>query len=187
MAALFAAENPDTHDLYIYDEYLMGGKSIKQHAKAFIEKVAMRPLRWIGGAQPEDQWRTEFQQQGIPVIPPPISDVEVGISRVYAYHKNNQIFVFDTCRRYLDEKGSYARELDDNNEPTEKIEDKNTFHLMDAERVMVAAIYTLKNRVGADVLPLLSQAGYSRWAKAKAVGATFGQTTNSRWGRGRKY
>ena len=187
MAALFTAENPENGVLYHFAEYLEGEKSIKQHAEAFRKLVGTRPLIWVGGAKPEDQWRYEFRQQGIPLIPPPISDVEVGISRVYSYHKNNKIFVFPHLRKYLDEKGRYSRKLDESNSATEEIENKNDYHLMDAERVMVAAIYNLRNRVGSEILPLLSQAYTSRWARARAVAQPLGYSGAGRIQRHRKF
>ena len=187
MAALFTAENPENGALYHFNEYLMGEKSIKQHAEAFKKIVGNRPLMWVGGAKPEDQWRYEFRQHGIPLVPPPISEVEVGISRVYAYHKNNRIYVFPHLKKYLDEKGRYSRKLDELNQPTEDIENKNDYHLMDAERVMVAAVHQLRNRIGNEIMPLLSQAYQSRWAVARAVAQPLGYNGTSRVQRGRKW
>ena len=141
MAGLFTAQNPETKGFYHFDEYLAGGQSIAQHAEAFKRIVGDRPFFWIGGAAPEDQWRTEFQQAGIPVMPPPIRDVDVGIQRVYGYHKHNQIRVMNTLSKYLDEKGSYARKLNDMNEPIEEIENKNAYHIMDAERGLFSYLW----------------------------------------------
>ena len=85
--------------------------------------------------------------------PPDVTEVEVGIDRVYGAHKRNEILVFDTCTGYLDEKAGYSRELDDNDEPTEKIEDKSSFHFMDAERYVIGWLnrpgqWTAKSRQG---------------------------------------
>ena len=182
MAALFIAEDPDTGDLYHFNEYLLGGKSIKQHAENFRSIVGGRPLLWVGGARPEEQWRREFQEQGIPMSAPPISDVEVGIARVYAYHKQNKIFVFNTLKKYLDEKGSYARKLDENNNSTEEIEDKHSYHLMDAERVVVSSIFSMRNRVDASIIPLLAQTNQSRWDGARLCSAE-STRRESRWAR----
>lgn len=190
MAAIFTAEDPETKRLYHFEEYLNGGKSIKQHAEAFRKIVGNRPLMWIGGAKPEEQWREEFRQQGIPLMSPPIGDVEVGIARVYAEHRSNSIFVFKTLRRYLDEKGSYSRVLDEENQPTEEIEDKHSYHIMDAERVLVSALYVFRNRVDSAMLPLLAQSTPSRWEVARATGMYHNnlvRTSQSRWNRGRKW
>jgi len=186
MAALFIAEDPATGDLYYFNEYLMGGKSIKQHAENFRKIVGNRPLLWVGGARPEEQWRQEFQEAGIPMSAPPINDVEVGIARVYAYHKQNKIFVFNTLKKYLDEKGSYARKLDEHNNPIEDIEDKHSYHMMDAERVIVSAIFNMRNRVDASILPLLAEANRSRWDGGR-LWSNLSTHRESRWQRGGRY
>jgi stalled ribosome alternative rescue factor ArfA len=73
------------------------------------------------------------------IAEPPISDVPVGIQRVYGLHKQNKIFVFDTCERYKGEKGSYSRKINKaTGEVTDEIKDKNSFHMMDAERYIVS-------------------------------------------------
>ena len=189
MAALFTAEDPETKRLYHFAEYLNGGRSIKQHAKAFRDIVGNRPLLWIGGAKPEEQWREEFRQQGIPLMSPPISDVEVGIARVYAEHLNNGIFVFDTLKRYLDEKGSYSRVLDETNQPTEEIEDKHSYHIMDAERVLISSLYVYRNRIPSELMPLLAQPVTSRWQTARSplFGVMLHHQRGNRWARGRKF
>jgi hypothetical protein len=87
-----------------------------------------------GGAGSEDQWRTEFTKAGLPVKEPPIKEVEAGINRVYAMLKTGKLVIMDCCRGLLDEIGSYSRKLDDKDEPTEEIEDKNTYHRLDGLR-----------------------------------------------------
>ena len=136
-AALCFVEHPDTGMLYLTDEYLAGGRTAKEHADKLIPwKVGY----WVGGSKSEGQWRQEFSAAGLPVQAPLISDVEVGIDRVYGVHKTGKLLVFRTCEKYIDEKGRYARELGPDGEPTEKIEDKNSFHLQDAERYILGRI-----------------------------------------------
>ena len=67
----------------------------------------------------------------------------MGIDKVYGVHKTQRLFVFDTLARYRDEKGRYARELDKSGQPTEKIKDKNEFHVMDAERYIMGYLETM--------------------------------------------
>jgi hypothetical protein len=97
----------------------------------------MLPITY-GGAKSEDQWRNEFRQGGLPVQAPPVWEVEVGIDRVYGAHARSEIYYFDDLYGILEQKLTYSRELDENGEPTEKIEDKETFHFMDAERYIIA-------------------------------------------------
>ncbi len=136
-AALCYTESPKTKALYLIKEYLAGGKSIAEHA-ATLKAWGCRV--WVGGSKSEGQWRQEFRGAGLPILEPTFSDVEAGIDRVYACHKSNGILVFDTLTGYLDQKGTYSRELDANGQPTEKIKNKETYHYMDAERYIIGKI-----------------------------------------------
>ena len=135
-AALLYAREPDTGTLFLYREYLAGGKTIRQHATDLLRGEPMPKLA-AGGSKSEGQWRREFRQSGLPLRAPQVSDVEVGISRVYAAHAQDRIFVFDDCSRYLDEKQSYSRKTDDEGQVSEEIADKSSYHLMDAERYAI--------------------------------------------------
>lgn len=138
-AGVFFAEEPTTKRLFAYREYKAGGRSAKEHAEALINGEPMIPF-CVGGSKSEGQWRTEFRRGGLPVGEPDVSEVEIGINRVYAQHAKNAIVVFDDLAGYLDEKGRYSRKVDAAGEPTEEIEDKNTFHHMDAERYIIGRI-----------------------------------------------
>lgn len=138
-AGMFYAKEPGTNRLFAYREYKAGGRTAKEHVAELLKGEPYRPAA-VGGAKSEQQWRNEFAQAGLAVQEPPISDVEVGIDRVYGCHARNEIIVFDDLAQYLDEKMSYSRELDEMGEPTEKIEDKNEYHLMDAERYAISLL-----------------------------------------------
>ena len=135
-AALFYAEEPKTKKLYLYREYKTGGRTAKDHAEALLKGEPMIPFT-VGGSHSEDQWRKEFRAGGLPIREPDVKDVEVGIDRVYGAHARNEIVVFDDLSGYLEEKMTYSRKLDANGEATEEIEDKSTFHRMDAERYII--------------------------------------------------
>src|SRR4030066_728199 len=140
-AALWYAEhkvNDEITNYYLYREYLAGERTAKTHAQILLElSEGENVVNWVGGSWSEDQWRIEFSQFGIPIKKPIIKDVEIGIDRVYAVHKENRIFVFDICKSYYDEKMTYSRKLDEAGQPTEDIEDKNSFHFMDSERYII--------------------------------------------------
>jgi hypothetical protein len=85
---------------------------------------------------------------GIPIhgpAKPEVQSIEVGINRVYAAFALNQILVFDDLHGFLDELQSYSRELD---EPTEKIEAKETFHLLDAVQYVISHLHMDKPKGG---------------------------------------
>ena len=135
-AGLFYAQEPGTGRLYLYREYKAGGRTSQEHAQKLLEGEPGVPV-CVGGAKSEGQWRHEFRAGGLPVRQPAIGDVEVGIDRVYGVHKRNGLYVFEDLAGYLEEKTTYSRVLDENGEPTEEIEDKETFHYMDAERYIL--------------------------------------------------
>jgi hypothetical protein len=139
MAALFYARDPESKRFVLYREYKAGSRTAKEHVEALLQNPVTgvaepMPKLAVGGSAGEEQWRREFRDGGLPIRGPAVTDVEVGIDRVYGQHKRGMIDVFSTCEGYLDELGTYSRELDEEGKPTEKIADKSTFHFMDAER-----------------------------------------------------
>jgi terminase large subunit-like protein len=128
-AAVYLAEDPGTKRLYIYREYWQGGRTAKEHVQAMLQNEIGLPAMIVGGSKSEDQWRAEFRAAGLPIREPEISEVELGINRVYGCHAENGLVAFNDLHHYLDQKESYSRVLDDMGEPTEKIEDKESYHL----------------------------------------------------------
>ena len=136
LAAVFYAREPKTNRFYLYRTYHSGGFSVAAHVQTIMQGEPRIPF-CVGGAKSEGNWRAEFRAAGLPVREPDIKMVEVGIDRVYEAHADNEIIVFNDLHEYLDQKHTYARELDANDQPTERIADKATFHLLDAERYII--------------------------------------------------
>lgn len=126
----------ETGRYYAYREYKAGGRTAKEHAEKLLEGEPGIPI-CVGGSKSEGQWRREFRAGGLPIREPDVKEVEIGIDRVYGAHKKGEIIVFDDLVGYLDEKLSYSRVLDDKGEPTEEIEDKASYHRLDAERYII--------------------------------------------------
>ena len=84
----------------------------------------------------------DWRDAGVWVQAPAVADVEAGIDRVVALFKTQRLYVFDTCAGVLDELGRYSRELDELQQPTEKIKDKETFHRLDALRYVAQGLDT---------------------------------------------
>ncbi len=141
-AALWYAQEPSTGYLWLYRVYLSQEKTT---AAAHVEKwkelsVGENIRKRVGGTvgAADEGWRQAYNFAGWPIAEPLVKDVEVGIDRVYAWHKTNRLFVFDDLFDYLAEKMSYSRKLDDNYNPTEEIKDKSKYHLMDGERYILS-------------------------------------------------
>src|SRR5690606_6678700 len=96
-AAVFLAEHPTSKQLFLYREYHAGERTAREHAKELLNGEPGVPTT-VGGAKSEGQWRKEFRSGGLPVREPPVSDVEVGIDRVYGLLKDGRLQVFDTCK-----------------------------------------------------------------------------------------
>ena len=138
-AAVWYAQDPGTGYLYVYRTYHKGGLAASDHAQEFKRlSSGENIIKRTGGAVAEDGWREAFTAAGWPITKPREREVEVGINRVYGWHQQNRLFVFDDVQEYLDEKLSYSRELDENYKPTEKIDQKSKYHLMDAERYILS-------------------------------------------------
>lgn len=151
-AAIFVAEEQDadgaaTGRYFAYREYLAGGRTAAEHALEW-KRGEPRTPRAIGGSKSEGQWRMEFGRAGFPIGEPPVSEVEVGIDRLYAGIKQGRLIVMDHLTILREQLRTYSRELDDLGEPTEKIEDKETYHVLDAARYIGAWLFRPPARGG---------------------------------------
>ena len=137
----YARDPSNIDNKYLYQEYLSGNKSIEQHVNELMKNEPEgASIMCFGGAGSEQQWRDEFTKHGLRVKKPKVSEVEVGISRVYKEHVNGTIKVFETCDGYIEEKQDYSREVDENGNATEKIQNKEKYHRMDGERYVISSI-----------------------------------------------
>lgn len=138
-AALWYAQDPGTGYLYAYREYHAGGLSAFDHAQKMIAlSRGENIIRRTGGANTEDGWRESFTAAGWPIVKPRMREVEAGINRVYGWHQQNRLFIFDDLVNYLDELGTYSRKLDDNYQPTLEIDNKSRYHLLDCARYLLS-------------------------------------------------
>ncbi len=140
-AGVFLAEEPGTRRFFLYREYKVGERTAAEHARHLLASEPMTPTT-VGGSRSEGQWRQEFRtgKPAVPVREPTVSDVEVGIQRVYGLIKEGRLLVFESCDGLIGELQSYARKLDANDQPTEEIEDKSTYHYLDALRYIATLI-----------------------------------------------
>lgn len=138
-AAIFFAEDPATKRLIAYRVYWAGGKTAKEHA---ADLLAGEPasIFCVGGSKSEGQWRREFRQAGLPIAEPLISDVWVGIQRVYGVLKRHEVVFFDDLPHVFAELRDYRRKVDALGEPTNEIDEKRRFHLLDATRYILSRI-----------------------------------------------
>lgn len=139
-AAVMVAKNSQANEFFLYREYW---PQVNRIAKEHIHHLRIgEPARMpycVGGSKSEAHWREQFKADGLLVREPDITgpdSVEVGIQRLYGLFKTQRLFVFSDCTRTLDQIQSYARETDDMGNVGEDIEDKETYHLVDALRYL---------------------------------------------------
>jgi len=140
IGALWLAFDPQNNVLNVYREYCEPfGVTTPDHVKNILQLSQGETIfAWVGGGPSERQARSDWTGAGIPLVEPPISDVWGGIDRVYNLLKDHALVIHDCCVNLLSEIGSYRRKMDRDGVVTEKIEDKEKFHMLDALRYIVA-------------------------------------------------
>jgi len=139
MSGVWLAQNPTTGYLYICQEYLAGGLATHEHIEKWKQMSSgLKLIKRAGGAAHEDGWRGDFTQGGWQISKPTVSSVEEGIQKVYSLLKTRKLYIFRTCLNVLDEIQSYSYELDDKYNPTDKIVDKERYHMLDALRYIAS-------------------------------------------------
>jgi len=159
VAAVWLAFDPQNGILNVYQEYLEPfGLTTAGHAEN-VRRLTQNEavFAWVCGAKSERAWRLEWEAAGVPVVEPPVTDVWVGIDRVYQLLKDFRLVIHDDCAGLLSEIGDYRRKLDKKGQATETIEDKASYHLLDALRYAVA--WLSEPRETAQVVYPLQQIG----------------------------
>jgi len=140
-AQVWLAEDPSEERWIVYDEYLGGGKSTQEHVDRTQVHDAGLDVDYYGGSLSEIQARMDWTRSGIKVHPPPVGDVEVGISRMIELFQTGRLVIARNCRGLRHEIATYKRKLDEMGQPTEVIQRKNEFHLTDGLRGAANAIF----------------------------------------------
>ena len=96
--------------------------------------------RWFGGGPSEHQARVDWSGWGLPLEAPGVTDVWAGIDRVSQLFRSRVLFIHKGCIGLLSEIGTYRRVVDKNSMPTDAIENKESFHLLDCLRYMVTGL-----------------------------------------------
>jgi hypothetical protein len=150
IAAIWIAFDPQAQVLHVYREYREPfGVTTTNHATNVLElsgytargkatERAENIYAWVGGAKSERQQRVDWSWAGVPLVEPPFADVWAGIDRVYNLLQGYRLFIHDTCPNLISEIGEYRRKMDRQGNPTEQIENKNSYHQLDCLRYIIA-------------------------------------------------
>ncbi len=139
IAAIWLAFDAEKQQLHAYREYYEPfGETTAGHVAAILKASRNERLVAVGGGPSERQARADWEGAGLRLLEPGISDVWVGIGRVYGLFKGLNLVIHSTCENLLAEIGSYQRKRDKAGQLTDKIKDKERHHLLDALRYAVA-------------------------------------------------
>jgi hypothetical protein len=139
-AFCFLAQGQDQYQgkYILYRTYHTGNLTAAEHTAALLRgEPSARPV-CFGGAASEGNWRAEFGAAGLRIQKPPIQEIEVGISRVIAAFRTDQLLVMNDLRALLSELRTYSRRVDDTGKVTEEIDNKSTFHINDSLRYIMS-------------------------------------------------
>jgi hypothetical protein len=137
-AALFYAKEPKG-SWFCYRSYKAGDRTAQEHTVQIKMGEPKLPTCY-GGSKSEGQWRKEFAAAGLPIRVPRVNDVGMAINIVYAAHRQDQIIYFDDLEDVFDEKSRYRWKRDREGNRTDEIEDKSSFHRLDAERYVLGSV-----------------------------------------------
>lgn len=162
-AAIWLAYDPENGVFYLYREYYEPfGLTTPDHAKAILDKTKGESVfLWAGGGPSENQARLDFYAAGIPMVAPAVVEVWSGIDKVLQLLKDNALYIFKSCQYIIGEIADYHRVVSASGEITERIENKELFHLLDALRYAIVALtgrgdeteeqaVTINHRIGGD-------------------------------------
>lgn len=154
-AAVFAAIDPVSGQVFIYRSYHQGGLDAEGHVQQFLGDAtyfapgtsALKSCLSVGGAASEDDWRRDYAAAKWPIQRPFLREVEAGISRVYGLIQSGRLKVFRDLTKLVDEITTYSRMINESGEPRIEIEDKHAYHRVDALRYLSTVIQDLEGPI----------------------------------------
>lgn len=161
-AAVWLAYDPINGVLYLYREYFEPfGLTTPDHVQALLRLSQGETIfLWAGGGPSENQQRLDFDSYGLPLNRAETVDVWSQIDRVYQLLKDGALYIFEDCLGIISELGEYRREIRKDGTVTEKIANKEQFHLIDALRYIITKltetvgdekrIVQVQNKIGRD-------------------------------------
>jgi hypothetical protein len=141
VAGVLVAEDPETKTLYLIREYHAGcSRTIPDHIGDIVGPYKSQLLPGAAGSHQESDNRSAYGSQGLILNEPPANSVDVQIQAVYAQIKAHNLQIFRSCQNIIEDFQHYAYETDEAGNPTDKIEDKSTWHRLDACRYVVSML-----------------------------------------------
>lgn len=148
-AGVVVLESPEEM-LYLAGAYHPGAhKTVAEHHYRLRQKVqdcapGLSLHRVVGGQRGENEWRAQFHDQGLPVEPPVVHELDVQIACVYRLFRTGGLKVASHLEGLIREFEEYQYEMDDFGDPTGRVAHENRFHRHAAVRYVVSALRPLE-------------------------------------------
>jgi phage terminase large subunit len=154
IAAVWVAFDPQNQVLHVYREYMQPfGVTTPQHMQ-HIQNMSRGEMimAWAGGGPSERQQRLDWGG----LEEPGIVDVWSGIDKVNSLLKDRALLIHDCCVNLLSEIGEYQRVIGKNGLATDKILNKEKYHMLDSLRYVVAFLSHPREQVEVigDLVPI---------------------------------
>jgi hypothetical protein len=132
--------------LYLAGAYHPGAhKTVAEHHYRLRQKVSdcapgLALDRVVGGQRGESEWRAQFHDQGLPVEPPVVHEIDVQIGCVYRLFRTGFLKVASHLEGLIREFEEYQYELDEFGDPTGRVANESRFHRHAACRYVLSAL-----------------------------------------------
>lgn len=137
-------------DYVAFAEYAPGsGYSAVQHVDKFRDfldvqqggRTRLKLERAVGGnVNTEEETRQLYRNLGWPVMAPGITSVKLQVDRAINIIEQNQLYIFDDLRNFLQQLADCMWVIDENRIPTNKIKDEAKYHLLACWRYLATTL-----------------------------------------------
>lgn len=130
---------------FVCMSYHGSGEDARTHVNKIRGRIPRKESNAYGGASSEDSIREEYKRAGMLVHRPKVTgpgSLEVGISILYKLFKNKELIIFRSLKRLINEIETYAYAIDTDDSVLDKIEDKESYHRLDALRYIASTLTT---------------------------------------------
>lgn len=137
--------DPEKDVFYKVREYHAGADEVDKHVRALYDLMGKgsQLTAAYGGAASEDDWRKKFKKAGLYIKEPKFKGagaVEARIQSVYELIQQKKYKVLASCKRTIAQYEDYSYDKDTDGRITERIKDKEFYHLLDADGYLLSTL-----------------------------------------------
>lgn len=127
---------------YVTKSYHGAGDEPETHIARFIPKIPTVKAAF-GGAKSEQEWRDRWSDAGVYIAEPSVTgpnSFDIGLTILYRLIDDGKLVIFNTEQELINEIVSYRWKMTSDNKVLDMVEDKSTYHRLDALRYVMVSI-----------------------------------------------